>query len=117
MKIGAYVIGGITDHITPWKSCYGTARLFGEKSTFVLANAGPPAEPDQSARSPEVVLLLGAPRARGRFEWAKAAQPTRQDGSWWPHWRAWMQQRSGELVAAPKQAGSRKHRPLCAGTW
>ena len=37
---GAYVIGGITDHITPWKACYGTARLFGPDTTFVLANAG-----------------------------------------------------------------------------
>ena len=40
VEIGAYVVGGITDHITPWKSCYGTARMFGEDTTFVLANAG-----------------------------------------------------------------------------
>jgi len=40
VQVGAYVIGGITDHITPWRGCYGTARLFGPASTFVLANAG-----------------------------------------------------------------------------
>ncbi len=40
LQVGAYVIGGTTDHITPWRSCYGTARLFGPASTFVLANAG-----------------------------------------------------------------------------
>ena len=40
VKLGAYVIAGITDHITPWRGCYGTARLFGPESTFVLANAG-----------------------------------------------------------------------------
>ena len=56
VKIGAYVIGGITDHITPWNGCYGTARLFGEDSTFVLANAGhlqslinPPGAPKASS--------------------------------------------------------------------
>ena len=26
-KVGVYVIGGTTDHITPWQGCYGTARL------------------------------------------------------------------------------------------
>ena len=40
VELGAYVIGGITDHITPWRACYGTARLFGPDTTFVLANAG-----------------------------------------------------------------------------
>ncbi|MHC8372067.1 alpha/beta fold hydrolase [Pseudomonas sp. MDT1-85] len=40
VKVGAYVIAGTTDHITPWQGCYGTARLFGEDSTFVLSNAG-----------------------------------------------------------------------------
>jgi polyhydroxyalkanoate synthase len=41
IKLGAYVIAGITDHITPWRACYGTARLFGPDTTmFVLANAG-----------------------------------------------------------------------------
>jgi poly[(R)-3-hydroxyalkanoate] polymerase subunit PhaC len=40
VDVGAYVIGGITDHITPWKACYGTARIFGADTMFVLANAG-----------------------------------------------------------------------------
>ena len=29
-----------TDHITPWKSVYQTARIFGNETTFVLSNAG-----------------------------------------------------------------------------
>jgi len=39
VQVGAYVIGGTTDHITPWRGCYGTARLFGPESTFVLVDA------------------------------------------------------------------------------
>src|SRR5215471_10281161 len=25
VEVGAYVIGGTTDHITPWRACYATA--------------------------------------------------------------------------------------------
>ena len=42
-KIGmdTYVIGGLTDHITPWQAVYRTARLCGgARSTFVLSNGG-----------------------------------------------------------------------------
>jgi len=109
VKVDAYVVGGITDHITPWRACYGTARLFGNETTFVLANAG------------HLQSLINPPGGKGFFaagpanvadpdEWA--AGVPRRDGSWWPHWRAWIQERSGELVPAPKKMGSRKFKPL-----
>jgi polyhydroxyalkanoate synthase len=114
VKVGAYVIGGITDHITPWKACYGTARLFGPKSTFVLANAGhlqSLINPPGSGKS----FYLAAPASvAAPEEWARLAEPGRQEGSWWPHWRGWVQARSGELIAAPAKLGSRKHKPLGA---
>jgi poly[(R)-3-hydroxyalkanoate] polymerase subunit PhaC len=112
VKVGAYVIGGITDHITPWNGCYGTARLFGEESTFVLANAGHLQSLLNPPGTPKSFFFSAPARVEDPFEWAKLAQPTRQEGSWWPHWRAWIQQKSGDLVPAPKRAGSRKYRPL-----
>src|SRR6185295_17665330 len=42
-KVGldTYVVGGLTDHITPWQGVYRTAQLYGgRRSTFVLANGG-----------------------------------------------------------------------------
>ena len=112
VKVGAYVIGGITDHITPWKACYGTARLFGPETTFVLANAGhlqSLINPPGSNRS----FFFTAPASvEDPLRWAQQAEPTRQDGSWWPHWRAWIKERSGDLIDAPAKLGSRKHRPL-----
>ena len=35
-----YVIAGTTDHITPWKAVYETARLYGKDATFILSNSG-----------------------------------------------------------------------------
>ena len=43
VKLGAYVIAGITDHITPWRACYGTARLFGPEDDVRAGQRGPPA--------------------------------------------------------------------------
>src|SRR5215468_4799408 len=40
LDLDSYVVAGVTDHITPWQGCYTTAKLYGERSTFVLANSG-----------------------------------------------------------------------------
>ncbi|MVV47540.1 alpha/beta fold hydrolase [Pseudomonas sp. PB120] len=111
VKVGAYVIGGTTDHITPWRGCYGTARLFGEDTTYVLSNAGhlqslvnPPGNPKS--------FYYAAPAAAETPEtWLQNAGE-RQQGSWWPHWREWIGQRSGNSLPAPKKLGSRKYPPL-----
>jgi polyhydroxyalkanoate synthase len=112
VKVGAYVVGGTTDHITPWQGCYGTARLFGEDTTYVLSNAGhlqslvnPPGNPKS--------FYYAAPAAEEAPDaWLQNAGE-RQPGSWWPHWREWIGQRSGDSLAAPKKLGSRKYPPLC----
>ena len=109
VNVDAYIVAGITDHITPWKACYDTARIYGPKSEFVLANAGhlqSILNPPGIAKSFFFASKVGGPDPDA---WAGAA--TRVDGSWWPHWMAWMHQRSGEQIAAPKKLGSRKHPP------
>jgi polyhydroxyalkanoate synthase len=114
VNVDAYVVGGITDHITPWRACYGTARLFGPESTYVLANAGHlqslinPPGPGKS------FFLAAAATSDDPDDWARSAEGARKEGSWWPHWRAWIQARSGEEVDAPMQPGSRKYKPLGA---
>ncbi len=112
VKTGAFVIGGITDHITPWKGCYGTARLFGAQATFVLANAGHLQSLINPPGSPKAFFFTAPANVDNPDEWAKHAK--RQDGSWWPYWREWIQERSGAEVAAPQTLGSRSHPPLGA---
>lgn len=114
VDVGAYVIAGITDHITPWRACYGTARVFGSKTMFVLANAGHLQSMINPPGAPKSFFFSGPANVEDPMVWAEAAQPTRQEGSWWPHWRLWIQSKSGELKPAPTKLGSRKYRPLAA---
>ncbi|MDB5975008.1 MAG: alpha/beta fold hydrolase [Nevskia sp.] len=100
----SYLLGGTTDHITPWKACYRNTQLLGGKRTFVLSNAGhmqsilnPPGT--KKAEFWTEGALDPDPEA-----WRKSAQ--HQSGSWWPHWHAWLHERSGSLRPAPAQLGS-----------
>jgi polyhydroxyalkanoate synthase len=107
VDVEAYVVGGITDHITPWQGCHSTARIYGDDTTFVLANSGhlqslinPPGNPKAFFST----AMVGNATADA---WAERAK--RQEGSWWPHWRSWIGRRSGAKVAAPTKLGNRKH--------
>ena len=112
VEVGAYVVGGITDHITPWRACYGTARLLGPESTFVLANAGHLQSLIHPPGATKSFFLAAPADTADADQWAQAAQARRTEGSWWPHWRAWIQQRSGELLDAPTRLGADQYPPL-----
>ncbi|WP_218509632.1 alpha/beta fold hydrolase [Variovorax sp. dw_308] len=109
VKVDAYIVAGITDHITPWKACYPTARIYGDKSTFTLVNAGhlqSLLNPPGAAKSFFLTGKVGGPDAEA---WTAGA--TRIDGSWWPNWMDWMHRRSGDKVRAPAKLGSAKNKP------
>jgi polyhydroxyalkanoate synthase len=111
VSLDSYFVAGITDHITPWKGVYGTMRMFGGDKTFVLSAAGH----IQSLINPPAAgakrqYFLNPNNVADPDEWLKAAAPSK--GSWWGHWLEWMQQRSGDQIAAPAQLGSAAHPPL-----
>jgi len=112
VKVEAYVIGGLSDHITPWKACYATARLFGPQTTFVLANSGHLQSLINPPGSSKSFFFAAPAKAQDPLHWVRLPESARQDGSWWPHWRSWIKERSGKPVAAPRKLGSRKLKPL-----
>jgi polyhydroxyalkanoate synthase len=113
LRVDRYVVGGLTDHITPWHGVYRTARLFGGgDGTFVLANGGhiqSLVNPPGNKRS---WFVAGPSRAEKPDAWLKRKGKT--EGTWWPHWREWIQARSGARVAAPVALGSERHSPMVA---
>jgi polyhydroxyalkanoate synthase len=106
-KLDGYVVAGITDHITPWKAVYRTAKIYGDNTVFVLSNSGhlqsllnPPANPKASFVAGKASAADGA---------GFLASGEKKNGSWWPHWRDWLWERSGVEVAAPSKLGSNRH--------
>ncbi len=107
-----YVIGGTTDHITPWKAVYETARLFGDDATFVLSNSGhlqsllnPPGNP----KSWYVKAAADKPDADA---WSQTAK--KHQGTWWLDWVEFLKTNGDGEVKAPKANGNRTHKPLGA---
>jgi len=106
VKSDGYVLAGVADHISPWQSCYRSARLFGGDVTFVLSSSGhiasivnPPDNPKASYR---------VARAAGDAEaWQAGVAPAK--GSWWPDFLAWLDRRSGPDRPAPQALGGPDH--------
>jgi polyhydroxyalkanoate synthase len=106
-----FILGGVTDHITPWRATYRSTQLFGSKDvTYLLSQSGhmqailnPPGNPKAKYFVQKKKGKLPATAER----WIEGAEEVA--GSWWPFWMEWLQARSGKEVDAPEQVGSKKY--------
>jgi polyhydroxyalkanoate synthase len=78
--------------------------------TFVLGASGhiagvvnPPAKKRRS-------FWLSAAKVDDPDAWL--AQADSHEGSWWPHWAAWLRRYAGAMRRAPEHDGSRSYPPL-----
>ncbi|MGD9912604.1 MAG: alpha/beta fold hydrolase [Rhizobiaceae bacterium] len=110
VKHEAYVIGGTTDHITPWKAVYQTARIFGDNTTFILSNSGHLQSLLNPPGNPKAWYVKGKVKETDAEKWTASA--AKQEGSWWLDWAQFLKERSGDEVDAPKKPGSDTHKAL-----
>jgi len=107
----AYIVGGSTDHITPWQGCYRTREMLGGKSDFVLSSSGHVqsiVNPQRNKKS-SFVTNGGSHDTPASFEQGG----TTHEGTWWPHLSAWLAARSEAEKRAARQPGSKRHPALC----
>jgi polyhydroxyalkanoate synthase len=102
-----YVLAGNTDHITPWKGVYETARSFGGKSEFVLSSSGHIQSLINPPGNPKARFHVSGELPERADDWLAGSRA--MPDSWWPHWREWLVARSGELRSAPASLGSERH--------
>jgi polyhydroxyalkanoate synthase len=98
VKIPIYVQSSKEDHIAPARSVYKGAKLFGGPVTFTMAGSG------------HIAGVINAPVANKYQHWTCDHLPATLEewqagskeapGSWWPHWAAWLKERSGKLIPA-----------------
>jgi polyhydroxyalkanoate synthase len=105
-----YVLAGVSDHITPWKACYQSARSLGGSVEFVLSNSGHIQSILNPPGNPKASFHTSTARPAEADEWLAGA--SKRAGSWWGHWRDWLKARSGDLRPAPAALGSADYQPL-----
>ncbi len=110
IDVPSYIYGSREDHIVPWKSAYASTGLLSGELRFVLGASGhlagvinPPAKKRRNYWVADEIYP-------DPDQWFAAARDI--PGSWWPDWFAWLKEYRGDLVAAPKQAGNHKYRPI-----
>ncbi|HEY3059720.1 MAG TPA: alpha/beta fold hydrolase [Chloroflexota bacterium] len=106
--LDSYVIAGVTDHITPWQSCYQTTQVVGGQSEFVLSSSGHVQSIINPPGNPKASFLLNAQPAKDADAWMAGAQ--QHAGSWWEHWRTWLTARSAGRKRASSRPGNRRYR-------
>jgi polyhydroxyalkanoate synthase len=94
------------DHVSAWEATYEGARLLGGPVSFLLGGSGhnagvinPP-----SANKHGYWINDGMPETAEA--WFESAE--RREGSWWPHWQAWLSQDGKAEKVKARQPGSGK---------
>ena len=90
--------------------CYGTAKLFGDRSTFVLANGGHIQTLLNPPGNPKAKYFTNSRIGGDPDRWYESA--TEHKGTWWDHWLEWLERRSGEKQPAPTALGSARYAPI-----
>ncbi len=103
-----FILGGVTDHITPWKATYRSTQLFGSKDvTYVLSQSGHMQAILNPPTNPKAKYFVQAKKGKLPATADKWLQGTEEvKGSWWPLWMEWVQARSGKKKAAPASMGN-----------
>ena len=88
VKVPAYFISTVEDHIAPWKTTYKGSKYLGGEVRFVLGGSG------------HIAGIVNPPLAKKYHYWTNDARPdspedwfntaTQHPGSWWEDWQAWI---------------------------
>ncbi len=103
VRLPVFQLATREDHISPARSVFTGAKLFGGPVEFILAGSGhiagvisPPGKtkyPYWRNRRP-----LSHPECNTLDQWIAGSEEIKD--SWWPHWSKWLQQFSGGKVKA-----------------
>ena len=110
ITVDSYVVAGIADHITPWQNAYRTTQLLGSEPRFVLSTSGHIAAMVNPPGNPKASFQTNGENPPDAEAWLGAA--SKQPGTWWTDWSAWLGERSGDEVRARKKLGSKQHKPI-----
>ncbi len=98
-----------TDHIAAWKSSYrGVQKMGSVDKTFILSGSGHIAGIVNPPAKNKYGHWLNSDLSLDPAAWKDAAQ--QQEGSWWPHWQAWLAEKSGDMIPPAHRVRPNFHR-------
>ena len=100
-----YLVAGVTDHITPWHTCYRSTQFLTGDIRFVLSNSGHIEALVNPPGNPKSNYFLNTELPASAQECMQGAQ--QQMGTWWDDWASWLQARSGRTVNTRKTLGKK----------
>ncbi|MFD1326872.1 poly(3-hydroxyalkanoate) polymerase subunit PhaC [Mycoplana ramosa] len=103
VKIPIYNLATREDHIAPAKSVFIGSSAFGGKVTYVLSGSGHIAGVVNPPDRAKYQFWTGGPPRGDYDDWVKKAKE--HQGSWWPHWHAWIEAQDNRRVPARKTGG------------
>ncbi|HVK27765.1 MAG TPA: alpha/beta fold hydrolase [Nocardioides sp.] len=110
VTVDSYIVAGIADHITPWENCYRTTQLFGGTTRFILSTSGHIAALVNPPDNPKASFHTNDDHGADAKAWLTGAET--HQGSWWNDVAQWLDERTGDLLPAPKELGSTRLKPL-----
>jgi polyhydroxyalkanoate synthase len=113
IRAPVFTVGTERDHVAPWQSTYKINLQIDTEVTYVLTsgghNAGIVSEPGHSERS----FRMNTKTANHHYLDPERflSETQRRDGSWWPQWVAWLEDRSGAPGTPPRMGVPRSSQP------
>ena len=107
VNLDSFNVAGINDHITPWESVYRSALLLGGNTRFVLSHSGHIQSILNPPGNPKATFMENGKLSTDHRAWYYDAKKC--EGSWWPEWLEWIQQRSGERRETQLTIGNSKY--------
>ena len=110
IRVPIFNLGTETDHVAPWRSVYKLQALTRTDVTFLLTSGGHNAGVISGPVHPRRRFRIHTQRADDRFidpdTWMETIAA--QQGSWWPVWNEWLDQRMGAAVKPPRMGAPGK---------
>ena len=112
ITVPSYIMAAREDHLVLWQAAYLSRKILGGPSVFALAASGHIAGSINPASKNRRSYWLNDSddQSLNADEWVAGA--AEQKGSWWPNWAAWLAERSGKQIAAPKKPGNRYYKEI-----
>lgn len=106
-----FILATRDDHIAPWTSIYPATQILDTEVEFVLGGSG------------HIAGVINPPDERCKYGYVTSGsypastdaflkQGAAHEGSWWPHWSAWLAERSGDMVPARNVAKRGRYKSI-----